>query len=237
MNEILTNLESYQHQYTQILANNETAPFYFLLILGFLGGLISSLLPCVLSLLPINLAYIGTLKIDCRKQAFINAAQFVLGVAIVMSLLGISASFAFAVFTEYKALINLTIGLLITLMAFSVAGIFKFALPQFITKVPESNPFIVGLTFALISSPCSSPVLVSIVSIAAGLGSVLKSLILMFGYSLGYTAIIFFASLFTGLVKQFDWFKTNSESFVKLSAIVLGLFGLFYIYSGITGLI
>ncbi|MDA0772520.1 MAG: cytochrome c biogenesis protein CcdA [Cyanobacteria bacterium] len=237
MNDVFANLESLQTQYTQILANNETAPFYFLLTLGFFGGLISSLLPCVLSLLPINLAYIGTLKIDCRKQAFINAAQFVLGVALVMSILGISASFAFAVFTEYKALINLTIGLLITLMAFSVAGIFKFALPQFITKVPEASPFVVGLTFALVSSPCSSPVLVSVVSVAAGLGSTIKSLILMFGYSIGYTAIIFFASLFTGLVKQLDWFKSNSDGFTKFSAIILGVFGLFYIYIGIAGLL
>lgn len=234
MEDFLTN---YQHQYTEILASNQAAPFYILISLGFFGGLISSLLPCVLSLLPINLAYIGTLKIDCRKQAFINAAQFVLGVALVMSVLGISANFAFAVFTEYKALINLAIGLLITLMAFSLAGIFKFPLPQFITKVPEASPFVVGLTFALVSSPCSSPVLVSVVSIAAGLGSIIKSLILMFGYSLGYTAIIFFASLFTGLAKQLDWFKSNSDGFTKFSATILGIFGIFYLYIGITGLL
>lgn len=230
-------LEAYQVQFNDFLTSNSAAPIYILVVLGFLGGLISSLLPCVLSLLPINLAYIGTLKIDCRKQAFTHAAQFVLGVALVMTLLGLSAGFAFAVFTEYKALINLVIGLLITLMAFSLAGIFKFPLPQFITKVPEASPFIVGLTFALISSPCSSPVLVSVVGIAAGLGSVLKSMLLMFAYSLGYTAIIFVASLFAGLAKYLHWFKLNSDLFTRISAVLLGLFGLFYLYLGIRALL
>ncbi|MDD9898484.1 MAG: cytochrome c biogenesis protein CcdA [Candidatus Melainabacteria bacterium] len=234
---MFTALEAYQHQFNDFLANNSGAPIYILVALGFFGGLISSLLPCVLSLLPINLAYIGTLKVDCRKQAFTHAAQFVLGVALVMSLLGLSAGFAFAVFTEYKAPINIAIGLLITLMAFSLAGIFKFPIPQFITKVPEASPFVVGLTFALISSPCSSPVLVSVVSIAAGLGSLVKSMMLMFAYSLGYTAIIFVASLFAGLAKYLHWFKLNSDLFTRISAIILGIFGLFYLYVGIKGLL
>ncbi len=231
MEEILS---SYQSQFTELLANNRQAPFTFLITLGFLGGLLSSLLPCVLSLLPINLAYIGTLNIHNKFEAFHKAGSFVLGVATILTLLGVFGSFAFAVFTDYKAIINLSVGVIITIMALSLAHIIKLPLPQVFTKVPESHPYIVGLVFALVSSPCSSPVLVSVISIAANLGSTLKSIILMFGYSLGYTAIIFFASLFTGLATQLHWFKANHDVVTKVSAALLAIMGVYYIYVGIS---
>jgi cytochrome c biogenesis protein CcdA len=55
----------------------------------------------------------------------------------------------------------------------------------------------------------------------------------MFGYSLGYTAIIFTASLFTGFATQLHWFKANHNIVTKISAAVLAIMGLFYIYIGI----
>lgn len=219
--------------YSSFLEQNTESSFLLLIAFGFAGGLISSLLPCILSLLPINLAYIGTLDIDSRFEALKKASQFVLGVVVVLTLLGAFGSLAFAVFSEYRSLINIIVGVVIIIMSLSLFEIFKLPMPQFFKSVPEVNPFIVGIVFALVSSPCSSPVLISVISIAANLGSILKSIILMFGYSLGYSAIIFFASLFAGLIKQFNWFKSNSGLVMKVSASVLLIIGIFYLYSGI----
>lgn len=224
--------ESFLLNYSSFLENNENS-FLLVLALGFLGGLLSSLLPCVLSLLPVNLAYIGTLHIESRKEAFFKAGSFVLGVAIVMALLGVFGGLAFSVFNEYRGFINLAVGLLILFMALTLLDIFKLPLPQLFKSIPETNPFVVGLIFALVSSPCSSPVLISVISIASNLGSILNSVLLMFAYSLGYTAIIFFASLSTGLIKQLGWFKEHSEGVIKFSSIILALISVFYIYSGI----
>ena len=219
--------------YSSFLEQNTQSSFLLLIVFGFVGGLISSLLPCILSLLPINLAYIGTLNIESRFEAFKKASQFVLGVVVVLTLLGAFGSFAFAVFSEYRALINIAVGIIIVFMSLSLFEVIKLPMPQFVKTMPEVSPFIVGVIFALVSSPCSSPVLISVISIAANLGSTIKSIVLMFGYSLGYSAIIFFASLFAGLVKQFNWFKANSDLVIKFSASILMLIGLFYLYSGI----
>lgn len=228
-------MEDLLSNYSNFLENN-TGSFFVIITLGFFGGLLSSLLPCVLSLLPINLAYIGTLHIECKKEAFTKAAAFVCGVALVMALLGVFGSFAFSVFSEHRSLINLCVGILILLMALNLMGLLKLPLPNLIKSIPDSHPFIIGLLFALVSSPCSSPVLISVISIAANLGSVLKSLILMFFYSLGYTAIIFFASLSTGLIKQLAWFKSHNEKVTHFSAAILALISFFYIYVGIRGM-
>jgi cytochrome c-type biogenesis protein len=222
--------------YSSFLEQNTQSSFLLLIVFGFAGGLISSLLPCILSLLPINLAYIGTLNIDNRIEALKKASQFVLGVVVVLTALGAFGSLAFAVFSQYRAEINIGVGLIIIIMSLSLFELIKLPLPQFIKSMPQVSPFFVGIIFALVSSPCSSPVLISVISIAANLESVFKSILLMFGYSLGYSAIIFFASLSAGLVKQLNWFKSNSSTVMKISAAVLMIIGIFYIYSGINNL-
>lgn len=225
------------NSYSEFLLRNQSVSIFLLVIFGFIGGLLSSLSPCVLSLLPINLAYIGTLKINNKKEAFIKSGLFVAGVVIVLTALGVVSNLAFAVFTEYKTLIFICVGIFIILMSLALIEIIKIPLPQFVTKIPEANPFVIGLLFALVSSPCSSPILFGILSIAGSLASTTKSVLIMFAYSLGYTAVIFFASLFAGFAKQLNWFKANNLLITRISAGALALIGLAYLYTGITNLL
>lgn len=219
------------------MTERENVSIVLLVVLGFFGGLLSSLLPCVLSLLPVNLAYIGTLNIENKFEAFKKAGAFVLGVVLVMTLLGVFGGLAFAVFTEYKGIINLFVGLFIIFMALALMEIIHLPLPKFFKNMPDASPFIVGMVFALVSSPCTSPILMSVISIAANMSSIFKSVFLMFGYSLGYSAIIFVASLSTGLVKQLGWFKSNSNLMIRVSGLILIVIGIFYGYIGIQNLI
>ncbi|MCH2227234.1 MAG: cytochrome c biogenesis protein CcdA [Candidatus Caenarcaniphilales bacterium] len=216
-----------------LLTKQNSIPFIWMLSLGLIGGLLSSLSPCVLSLLPLNLAYIGTIDIEDRRQAFNKAILFVLGVSLVLSLLGAFSSLAFAVFSEFRSALNIGIGVFIIFMAIMVLGWIELPLPRFFKEMPQANPFVIGLIFALISSPCSSPVLFGVLSMASTAGSVAASVLVMFFYSLGYTAIIFFASLSVGLMKQLDWFKQNHLLITRISAAVLAIAGIFYLYLGL----
>ena len=91
----------------------------------------------------------------------------------------------------------------------------------------------VGLTFALISSPCASPVLFAVLAAAATTGSPVWSTLTMVAYALGYTAVIFAASLFTGLIKVSRQVLTKSESIVHWGGLVLVLMGGYYVVSGV----
>lgn len=224
------------NSYSEFLLQNQGVSIVLLIVFGWVGGLLSSLSPCVLSLLPVNLAYIGTLKINNRKEALIKSLSFVAGVVTVLTALGVVSNLAFAVFTEYKTLIYIAVGVFIILMALSLVEIIQIPLPQVVSKIPEANPFIIGLLFALVSSPCSSPILFGILSIAGSLASTSKSIIIMFAYSLGYTSVIFIASLFAGFTKQLNWFKEHNQLVTRISAGILGLIGLVYLYLGILNL-
>lgn len=221
--------ESYQGWFESKVTNN---PFV-LIPLAFAGGLIASISPCILSLLPVNLSYIGTREITSRWDAFIKAGSFVLGVVTILSLFGLFSSFAGAVMIYFRGYIQIAVGAIIVLMGLNLAGIVPLALPQIDFKLPIAGPYGVGLTFALLSSPCTSPVMFAVLSAGGATGSQFLSTLTMISYSLGYTAIIFFASLFTGFVKQTRFLLNYSQTIIRFASVVLILIGGYYLFEGV----
>jgi cytochrome c-type biogenesis protein len=99
LGDIVSQIEApYQKWLEQQNTSNPTV----LIPLAFVGGLIASISPCILSLLPVNLSYIGTLKINSRRDAFFKAGQFVLGVVTIFSLLQFYQRFELGVFSKHS---------------------------------------------------------------------------------------------------------------------------------------
>jgi cytochrome c-type biogenesis protein len=198
------------------------------------GGLLASISPCILAMLPVNLSYIGTLNVKSRRQAFWNATGFVLGVVTILSIFGLFSSVAGAVMVDWRGYINLAVGVLIVLMGLSISGLFYLPLPQAqISLPPFAGTYGVGLTFALISSPCASPVLFAVLAAAAATGSPVWSVLTMIAYALGYTAVIFATSLFAGLIKFTRQILVNSEAVMRWGGLALILMGGYYVVSGV----
>jgi cytochrome c-type biogenesis protein len=221
-----------ENQYTQWFNQQNSANPIILFSLAFLGGLIASISPCILALLPINLSYIGTREIKSRKDAFLKASLFVFGVIIILSLFGLASSFAGAVMVEYRGYINLIVGIIILIMGLSLLGIINLPLPQINVNGSGFGPFGVGLTYGLVSSPCASPVLFAVLAAAGATGSQILAILTMVSYALGYTIIIFLASLITGLVRQTRLLLNHSELIIKIGSIALILAGGYYIFIG-----
>jgi cytochrome c-type biogenesis protein len=222
-----------ENSYQKWFSQQDTANPVVLLPLAFFGGLIASISPCILALLPVNLSYIGTLKIESRWDAFTKAGLFVLGSVTILSLFGLASSFAGAVMVEYRGYINIAVGLIMGIMGLWLMGVIKIPLPQFNLPVPQAaGPYGVGLTFALVSSPCASPVLFAVLAAAAATGSQLLATLTMVSYALGYTILIFLASLFTGLAKQSKQLLKHSEGIILFGSLALILTGAYYLFSG-----
>lgn len=222
-----------ENTYQQWFEQQNTSNPLILILLAFLGGLLASFSPCILALLPVNLSYIGTLNIASRRDAFLKAGLFVLGTVTILSLFGLVSSFATTVIVDFKGYVHLAIGIIILLMGFSFAGLFHLPLPQTQLSLPVAGPFGVGMTFALVSSPCASPVLFAVLAAAAATSSQVLSVLTMVSYALGYTAVIFFSSLFTGLIKQSRVLLQHSDWVIRMGSALLILAGGYYVVSGI----
>lgn len=221
-----------ENRYQRWFDGQDTTNPLILLSLAFSGGLLASVSPCILALLPVNLSYIGTLKFVSRRDAVLKAGQFVLGSVTVLSLFGLVSSFAGTVMVEFRGHFNIGVGLLMVLMGLGLSGLIRIPLPHWQVPSPVTGPYGVGLTFALVSSPCASPVLFAVLAAAAATGSQILAVLTMVSYAFGYTALIFLASLFTGLVKSSRKLLSHSQSIVSIGSIFLLLTGIYYLWIG-----
>jgi cytochrome c-type biogenesis protein len=222
-----------ENRYQEWFAKQDTANPLVLMPLAFIGGLIASVSPCILALLPLNLSYIGTRKITSRGDAFVKAGLFILGNVIILGLFGLVSSFAGTVMVEYRGHINVVVGAIILVMGFGLLGLIKIPLPEINVDGSNFGPFGVGLTFALVSSPCASPVLFAVLAAAGASGSQLLAVLTMASYAFGYTIIIFLASLLTGFAKQANLLLKYSESITKFGSVALILAGIYYLITGV----
>jgi cytochrome c-type biogenesis protein len=222
-----------ENRYQEWFSKQDTANPLVLIPLAFIGGLIASVSPCILALLPLNLSYIGTRNIKSRGDALLKAGLFVLGNVIILSLFGLASSFAGTVMVEYRGHINVVVGTIILIMGCGLIGWIKIPLPEVNLDGSNFGPFGVGLTFALVSSPCASPVLFAVLAAAGASGSQLLAVLTMASYAFGYTMIIFLASLLTGFAKQANLLLKYSETITKFGSVALILAGIYYVYTGI----
>jgi cytochrome c-type biogenesis protein len=222
-----------ENRYQRWFDGQDTTNPIILTSLAFVGGLLASVSPCILALLPVNLSYIGTLTLASRREAVIKAGQFVLGTVTVLSLFGLATSFAGAVMVDFRGHFNVGVGLLMLLMGLGLTGLIRIPLPQLQVRSPVTGPYGVGFTFALVSSPCASPVLFAVLAAAAATGSQPLAVLTMVSYALGYTALIFLSSLFTSLVKSSRRLLPHSQSIATMGSFFLLLTGLYYLWIGV----
>lgn len=235
---IFTQEESYEQWLKQQTTNN----LLLLLVFAFIGGLIASISPCKLALLTVNLSYIGTREITCRTDAFFKATAFVLGVVTVLSLFGLVSSFAGAVIVDYRGYVNIAVAMIMLFMGLNLAGILRLPnLPKIkclsLPSLPLLSPYSVGLSFALVGSPCASPVLISVLSAAAATGNQFHSVLTMVSYALGNTVVIFLASVCAGLATQTRALLKYSDVIMRLASGLLIIVGGYYLITGIRWLI
>jgi len=194
---------------------------------AFVGGLVASLSPCILGMLPLNLSYIGASKLTSRTAALSVATMFVFGVVVVNVALGLVSSLFFALFVQYRAPVNIAVGALTVLMGLWLAGLVRLPTPQIATRIPTgAGSFVVGLVFALIASPCASPILVFILGVVSLTGSPVRAVGAMTLYAVGYTFVLFLASLFAGIAAASRRVLAHAELASRIAACALVVIGI-----------
>ena len=151
------------------------APF-----LAFAAGALTSLTPCSVSSVPLVIGYVGGAAGSDTRKAFRLSLVFVLGSALTFTALGTAASTAGMFFMMAASWWYLILGSLMVLMALQTWGIFEIIPSSYLMsknrKKGYLGAFIAGILGGIFSSPCSTPVLIALLAIVAGKGSIIWSL-------------------------------------------------------------
>ncbi len=141
------------------------------IILG--GGLLLNFTPCVLPMIPINLAIIGAgSKADSKWSGFLRGGIYGSGVTIAYGTLGIFAVRGAAVFGNLNstAWFNFAIALIFIILALAMFGVFNIDLSRFgnhfnrqsAAKGKLTGIFFMGIVAALLAGACVAPVLIAV---------------------------------------------------------------------------
>lgn len=173
------------------------APWVLLPALGLAGGLLASVSPCVLPLLPLNAAYIGATNVPPARAAAVSA-RFTLGAVVALSVLGLFADLAGAVFVEHRGPIRLAVGAILVVLGLVAAEIVRLPAVPAIGGSRRLGAVAAGAAFALITTPCASPILFAVLAASGAQGVPGLAVVTMAAFAVGYTALVFAAGVSGG---------------------------------------
>lgn len=219
----------------QIFSNPSS--IYALFGISFLGGLIASVSPCSLSMLPLIVGYVGGYSDEKPTKILVQMLFFVLGASIVFSIIGIICALTGKIFVG-NPYFSLIVASIILIMGLNIVGVLEFQMPVLIKEIPQNNfnndflyPILLGAVFAIIGTPCSTPILASIMAFASMSANIAQSVLMLFLFSLGQGLILIFAGWLTSKIKTSgEKFYNFSEKIMKFSGILLILIAVFIYY-------
>lgn len=200
----------------------------------FLAGLLTSLTPCMLSMLPITIGYIGGYEERSRWQAAVQSTWFALGLATTLAGLGIVAALVGQVYGQVGFGLPIIVSVLAILMGLNLLEALPLRLPasgglEWISKdLPDGvRSYLIGLTFGLVASPCSTPVLATLLGWVATTQDMFVGGVLLLAYTAGYVAPLILAGTFTALIKRLLSLRRWSGWITPASGALLVGFGVF----------
>lgn len=207
--------------------------------IALLGGLVAGLGPCILPMIPAVFGYItGTVggeSGDGRQRSVYMrslslAAVFVLGMSILFAIIGAAAgALGRALFVGAWA--YYVVAAICVVLGLQMLGVIKLpfdALNRFVpTKRPERRGYVgallFGMLFGVVASPCSTPILAAIATIAAARGSVVEGAGLLFVYGLGKGAPLLLLGLASGSLTTMSLLSRATGTITKIGGV--GLLG------------
>lgn len=201
--------ESYSQWVERIIKQELEKKSLLLFALVFFAGFLTSFTPCVYPVIPIVMGYVGTRSGKSKFKGFYLSIFFVLGLAVVYSILGVIAASTGTMvgITFQNPVVVIVISAIFIVMGLSLAGLFEIPVPSSLSAKIQSGQkggivgaLLVGGVAGIIAAPCVGPVLIALLSWISQTGNIVLGFWLTFIFSLGLGVIFLIVGTFSGVV-------------------------------------
>ena len=204
-------------------------------IIALAAGLITSITPCALSQVPLVLGYVG--REASPGKAFRLSLVYALGTAVTFTAFGVAAALLGTLIGNAGRWWYLFLGVLMVLMALQIWEVISLIPSTYLAAMNRRRGYIgalaAGILGGIFSSPCSTPMLVALLSLAAAEGELLNGAFLLLLYSAGCTALAVVLGSSPSLIGKLGR-NSRFRSAAKVLNIILGIavlaIGLYILY-------
>lgn len=207
---------------------------------AFSGGVLSFLSPCVIPLVPVYMGYLvdTTIEKDGKNywaKLFTNAFGFLLGLLLVFSLLGLTATSLGLLLLTKLELFRKISGVVIIFFGLFHSGLLKLNFLNRNHKVRfrknKTNFFhsmLLGMAFSFGWTPCVGPILGSILVLAANTTAVVDGISLLAFYSAGFSipflVMVVFMEPLLELIDRNQKVITGVKVITSVFIVLMGVF-------------
>ena len=218
---------------------------------AFGAGLVSFVTPCVLPMVPVYIAsLVGPEVLDSktstrRLPVFFHSLSFVLGFTVVFTMMGALVGLAGIAINPQSALVKNISGSLLVIFGLFMLLSLKIPWLNYEKRISPSlgkssgylRSFLIGGVFTLAWTPCLSPILGGVLTLALSTDTAWNGTFLLAGYSLGlglpFLVIGASFGFFRPLLKRFNRY---SIYVYIISGILLLIIGILILTNNLTWL-
>jgi cytochrome c-type biogenesis protein len=183
----------------------------------FLGGVLTSLTPCIYPMIPITAAIVGGTSVgeEARRPRWrpvLLTLLYVLGLALVYSALGLFAGLSGTLFGSVSTnpWLYFVMANLLLLAALSMLDVIPVRVPSSLmarastagTAGRASGAFIMGAVSGLVAAPCSAPVMAAVLTWVTTTKSAGLGFLYLFVFSLGMCTLLVVVGLSSGAIAR-----------------------------------
>ena len=199
-------------------SNAASQTWWKIFLLGFLGGLVALLTPCVWPIIPMTVSFFLKRSGDKRK-GIRDAATYGVSIVVIYVLLGLVITGIFGASAlnalSTNAVFNIFFCLMLLVFAASFFGAFEITLPSSWSNAVDNKAesttgllsiFLMAFTLALVSFSCTGPIIGFLLVEVSTSGSILAPTIGMLGFAIALALPFTLFAMFPA------WLKTMPKS-------------------------
>ena len=204
---------------------------FYLLLMGFVGGLLAVCMPCIWPIIPMTVSFFLKRAKTDKKKGIKDAVTYGISIIVIYLGLGLLVTALFGSDTlnamSTNAVFNIFLFLLLVVFALSFFGWFEIKLPDSWANAVDSKAsttsgllsiFLMAFTLVLVSFSCTAPIIGLLLVETTTSGNWLAPALGMFGFALALALPFTLFALFPSWLKQ----APKSGSWMTTLKVVLG---------------